>query len=426
MSNVLQNQSVIVDNESAGSSVNNYAAPPQSKPEYTAKIHRICQAIADTADRPLELAIALDAGAYTDPDFYQWEVDHLLKKQWLCVGHISQIPNVGDYVNFDLLNEPMVMVRNQDHAVQVLSRVCPHRAMDLMPPDFGHPTTGNRKSFLCPYHRWSFHLDGTLLGAPEMYQNPLCQAEGVNLHEFRVEIWEGFVFVTFEQSLEPVQKHYAGLLPYLDRWNMADLEVVADIEWDCQFNWKVLVENFMEGYHHMGSHHQTLEPMLPASGTWTESETPNYIVCHLPLALKLVSKIKAGESLNTFSPSPDLRETDNYEYTVYLGEPYFLLFVGPDRVYWYFMQPHGADKMTLRTMLLVRPESREIPDFAATLEREIEALKAFHLEDVEMCTAVQRGLNSTVYQPGPLSHLEMPLWLFHRYLARYLRQDLTD
>ncbi|MBE9028144.1 aromatic ring-hydroxylating dioxygenase subunit alpha [filamentous cyanobacterium LEGE 11480] len=389
------------------------------------QLQQIHQAICDTAARPLELAIAMNAGAYTNQEFYDWEVEHILKTQWLCVGHVSQVPNIGDYVNFDLLEEPMMMVRNHDQQVQVLSRICPHRAMDLMPPDFGAPTTGNRKSFLCPYHRWSFGLEGQMLGAPEMQNSPLCQTEGVKLHTFRTELWEGFVFVTFDPDLEPIATHYAGLTPHLKRWHMDELEVVADIQWDCQFNWKVLVENFMEGYHHMGSHHKTLEPMLPASGTWTEPETPNYIVCHLPLAKHLIDKFESGESLNTFIPSPDLLKSDNHEYTVYLGEPYFLLFIGADRVYWYFLQPEGPGKMTLRTMLLVRPESREIPEFETKLNREIDALKEFHLEDMEMCTSVQRGLNSTAYQPGPLSHLEMPIWQFHRYLARQVAKH-TD
>lgn len=179
----------------------------------------------------------------------------------------------------------------------------------------------------------------------------------------------------------------------------------------------------MEGYHHMGSHHKTLEPMMPASGTWTEAETPHYIVCHLPLHQKLIDQVEAGKNLNVFVPSPQLLNHDYHEYTVYLGEPYFLLFVGPDRVYWYFLQPEGPDKMTLRTMLLVHPESRNLPDFEAKLNQEIAAMKEFHLEDMEMCTAVQRGVGSTVYKPGPLSHLEQPVWLFHRYLARQIQAN---
>lgn len=198
----------------------------------------IQQSICTSAARPLPQAIALDGRAYTDHEFYQWEVNNLLKKQWLCVGHVSQIPQVGDYHNFDLLGEAMMLVRGQDREVRVLSRICPHRAMDLMPSDFGHATTGNRRSFLCPYHRWSFSLDGQMLGAPEMHQSLLCDGQNMPLQKFRSAVWEGFIFVTFDADLEPIEQHYAGLQTYVNRWQMAEFEVVCDLNWDCQFNWK--------------------------------------------------------------------------------------------------------------------------------------------------------------------------------------------
>jgi phenylpropionate dioxygenase-like ring-hydroxylating dioxygenase large terminal subunit len=385
------------------------------------RLSQIQQSILDVADRPFEQAIALPAAAYTNPDFYNWEVEHIFKRQWLCVGHVSQIPKPGDYMNIDLFNEPMTVVRGQDGNVHVLSRVCVHRAMDMMPAEYGHPLKGNRRSFLCPYHHWSYGLDGQLLGAPHMQQNEGFNAKEICLHRFRTEIWEGFIFITFNPSLEPVRQHYAGLLPYVERWNLAEMEMVANLQWECDFNWKLLVENFMEPYHHMGAHYKTFEPLMPAAGTWTESETLNYTVCHLPLAKHLVEQIQAGQSIETFSSPSRLKTEDHYEYAVYLGNPDFLLFIGPDQAYWYFLVPQGADKMILHTTLLVTPESKQLADYEQKLEQTIAGLQRFHMEDMEVCTAMQRGLNSAFYAPGSLSHLEMPIWLFHRYLARRIR-----
>ena len=160
---------------------------------------------------------------------------------------------------------------------------------------------------------------------------------------------------------------------------------------------------------------------MPATGTWTEAETLNHVVCHLPLAKHLVEQIKAGQSIETFSPPRTLSPEDHYEYAVYLGNPDFLLFIGPDQVYWYFLIPQGPDKMILHTTLLVTPESKQLDDYEQKLKQTIEGLQRFHLEDMEVCTAMQRGLNSAFYAPGPLSHLEMPIWLFQRYLARRIR-----
>jgi phenylpropionate dioxygenase-like ring-hydroxylating dioxygenase large terminal subunit len=379
------------------------------------------QQILDTAQRPLEQAIALPAHAYTDPDFYQWEVQHIFKTQWLCVGHVSQVSKPGDYVNLELFDEPITIVRGGDDQIRVLSRVCAHRGMDIMPEGFGHPQHGNRRSFLCPYHHWSYRLDGQLMGAPEMHQSQHFQKDKLCLPALRSEIWQGFIFVTFNPSLEPVSKHYAQLLPYVERWEMADLEMVANLKWDCQFNWKVLVENFMEAYHHLGTHHKTFEPLMPAAGTWTEPVSTNSIVCHLPLARSIVEQIEAGQSPLVFQPPANLLPHDHCEYTVYLGTPNFLLFIGPDRVYWYLLLPDSESKMTLHTTLLVTPHSKEMPNFDSLLEQEIAGLRTFHLEDVEVCTAVQRGLRSSVYSPGPLGHLEMPIWLFQRYLAQQIQ-----
>ena len=174
----------------------------------TERLAAIQRDILETAERPLEDAIALPAATYTDPDFYHWEVEHIFKKQWLCVGHISQVPKVGDYLNLDLLGERLVIVRDRDNGINVLSRVCMHRGMDLMPGAFGHPTQGNRRSFVCPYHHWSYALDGSLMGAPEMEKNVGFNQQQYRLPAFRSEVWQGFVFITFDPDLESVQTHY--------------------------------------------------------------------------------------------------------------------------------------------------------------------------------------------------------------------------
>lgn len=386
------------------------------------RLSRIQCSILNAAEQTIENAVALPPSAYIDADFYNWEVEHIFKKQWLCVGHVSQLPNPGDYFNITLLNEPIVVVRSKDGEVRVLSRVCPHRAMDILPQADGHSAKGNRRSFVCPYHNWSFDLNGQLVGAPEMQKSEGFNRKEICLHNFRTEIWKGFIFITFDPNLEPVSVHYAELLPRVERWNIAQMELVADLQWDCNFNWKVMVENAVEAYHQIGTHPETFEPFLPAADTWAEPDTPNYLVLHLPFAKEIVEQAKAGKATVDFKPPHTLKAEDYYEYTLYLGEPNFLLFVGPDRVYWFFISPEGPDKVTLRTTFLVTSESKQADDYEQILEREIDALKRFHMEDMKVCTAVQQGLRSSIYSPGPLSYLELPILLFYRYLASRIRE----
>lgn len=388
----------------------------------TGRIAAIHRDILDTAARPLEAARALPAAAYTDADYFDWESRELLGRQWLAVAHVSQIPGPGDYLNLTVLGERLSVVRGADAAVRVLSRVCAHRGMDVMPPETGHAEQGNCRQFRCPYHHWVYDLDGRLKGAPFMKEHPEVAAGALRMHAFRSELWEGFVFVNFSADAPPLADSYAGLLPALARWRMSELVMAVDLSWDCPFNWKVLVENFMEPYHHAGAHHTLFQPLMPAQGCWTGVEADHYTVCHLPLADALRARVREGEpQLLSFPPLPGLEADDYHEWTVYLGHPDFLLFVAPDRVYWYRIEPLAADRMILRTTLLVSPQAAAMPDYPRILAEETDLLRRFHLEDMEVCGAVQSGLASRAYVPGPLSGLEAPIWQFQRYLARHIR-----
>jgi phenylpropionate dioxygenase-like ring-hydroxylating dioxygenase large terminal subunit len=390
----------------------------------TEKVHKIQADILWSAAQPLERAIALPQDAYTDGAFYDWEVTHIFKKHWLCVGHVSQVPQIGDYVALDLFGEPIVIVRDKRGDVNVVSRVCSHRGMDLLCLDSDNPSQGNCRRFVCPYHNWAYALDGQLISAAEMQRHENWDRASQSLPKFRSEIWQGFIFLTFNPETEPVAKEYAELQSFIERWNIADMEVAEDVSWDYAFNWKVLVENFIEGYHHLGVHQQTLEPMIPATGTWAEREKPNYIVCHLPFAKHLVDHIKAGNPIGSFQPPAGLNKLDAFEYTVYVGLPGFLILVGPDRVYLYVMQPQGVDRLTIRTIMLVTRESKKAPNYQQSLQQEWDMFTRWFAEDMEICTAVQRGLGSQSYKPGPLSHLEMPIWLLQRYLARQIHESI--
>lgn len=378
--------------------------------------------MAAAAERPLERAVTFPARAYTDPEHYRFEVDRVLKRQWLSVGHASQVPEPGDFFNVDLLGEPMVVVRGKDDVVRVLSRVCPHRGMDVNPTEFGRPPRGNARFLLCPYHFWSFDLDGRCKGAPEMQKAEGFSRKEVGLSHFRSEVWNGFIFVTFADDLPPVGEVYKTMGDKLAGWQLGNLEVVAELEWDCAFNWKVIVENFAECYHHLGAHLKTFEPIFPAKTCWSEPEQENFTVAHLPLVQRLADEVRAGTSgLRSFVDIPTVAPENRVEWYVYVGHPTFLLFAAPDRVFWYRVLPDGPQRVKLLTTLLVLPESKRMPDFEQRLAAEVEMLKKFHAEDMEVCVAVQKGMNSSAYRPGRLSHLEVPIWHIQRFLARQLR-----
>ncbi|MEX1048585.1 MAG: aromatic ring-hydroxylating dioxygenase subunit alpha [Akkermansiaceae bacterium] len=380
--------------------------------------------IQDTAAKPREQSCTLPAAAYTNPAFQEFEKSEIFHKEWISLCHISQISNPGDFVRVDVCGEPMLVVRGKDRGIKVLSRTCRHRGMDLMPSGFGHPDEGNKRVILCPYHLWSYDLGGKLVGAPEMRQAEGFDRSEVCLHEFRSEIWEGFVFATLSQDIAPLAEKFARLRDdFVGKWDMAEGEVVWSAHWECDFNWKILIENFMEAYHHMGAHMKTLEPFLPARGCWTEPEDPEFSCMHLPLKGSMKEDILASGDAGTPLPVfPGLSIEDCTEWSIYLGYPNFLLFNAPDRVYWYRVLPTGPASSTLMTTMMVSKGAQELPEFPKTLEKEVKAGIDFHMEDMEVCTATQRGMASVGYAPGRLSHLEETIWQFQKYLAAVIRR----
>lgn len=396
-------------------------------PDILAEIGRI-------ADLPLARSTTLPPQAYTSEEFFRWEVANLFENDWIALCHVSQIPDTGDFLNLEVFGEPLIVVRTKDGGISVLSRVCPHRAMDIMPPGFGYdghgmatphegePGCGNTRFFLCPYHSWTFELDGGLKACAEMGEAEGFQRDEWGLRGFRAEVWNGFVFVNLDgEAPRTVAEQYASLDADMAPWNVADMELIVANEWDCSFNWKVLAENFMESYHHAGAHSKTLQPMMRARDTWTEEEKPFHIRCHLPMRESLRAEIEEreakGEPWDIFPPIPGLPEEARYSWGLVMAYPLFTFVYTADSIIWYRILPVAPDRLQLLTTILVPKGAKDLPDFEERRERANRAGIEFHLEDMEVCMAVQRGLTTAGYQRGRLSHLEMPVWLIQRFLA---------
>lgn len=404
----------------------------QAPPELP--VSEILTEIERIADLPLSQSTTLPPQAYTSEEFFRWEIANLFENDWIALCHVSQIPNTGDFLNLEVFGEPLIVLRTKEGDLRVLSRVCPHRAMDIMPPGFGYdghsmatphegkPGCGNTRFLLCPYHFWTFELDGGLKACAEMGEAEGFQRDEWGLRSFRSEVWNGFVFVNLDASApRTVAEQYASLAEDMVPWNAAEMELVVANEWDCNFNWKVLAENFMESYHHAGAHSKTLQPMMRARDTWTEEEKPFHIRCHLPMRETLRAEIQekesSGEGWDIFPPIPGLPEEERFSWGLVMAYPLFTFVYTADSLIWYRILPVAPDRLQLLTTILVPKGSTALPDFEERRERANQAGIEFHLEDMEVCMAVQRGLTTAGYQRGRLSHLEMPVWLIQRYLA---------
>ncbi|HMI95536.1 MAG TPA: aromatic ring-hydroxylating dioxygenase subunit alpha [Micropepsaceae bacterium] len=378
------------------------------------KVDAIRKEVIAAASLPLNRATTLPRHAYIDEDYFRFESESVLKTGWLCLAHLSQVKEPGDFLALDLLGEPLLILRDKGGTVRVLSRVCVHRAMDIMPDGFDFPRSGKTALLSCPYHRWTYNLDGSVRGCAQMQGAEGFDKKEWGLAELRAEIWNGFVFVNFDGAAPQLNELYADFGKCIAPWHAEDMEIAIAMEWECDFNWKVMIENWMESYHHLGAHSATLNPFMPGERTWTETEHPHFVHAHLPFTDAYTKTVGEGCS---FQPIQGLSKNEQSEWGLYLGYPCFMFLTMPDRVLWYRLLPISAGRCKLLTTTLVARENLGASDLTEKIASETKLMRDFHLEDMMVNSAVQRGLGSSKVVRGRLSHLEEPVWLIQRYLA---------
>ena len=203
-----------------------------------------------------ESAITLPPEAYGSDDLYAAEVDRVFKRGWIPLCRVEQVAIPGSYYSIDILDTPLVVTRDRHGEIRVLSRNCTHRWMEVC------SGAGEANVLQCPYHLWSFGLDGHLAGAPEMKKSPGFSRNDYPLRKFRHDVWKGFVFVNFDGHAEPLATQMAGLDRLVDPYDLENYQTVEQTDWGvCDWDWKIMVDNFMECYHHMG----------PTASRWNRS-----------------------------------------------------------------------------------------------------------------------------------------------------------
>ena len=193
--------------------------------------------------QPFEQAKAMPPSVYTSEEFLTRELSNIFSKDWFCVGRADALPNVGDYLTQDLAGQPIMVIRNKDNSLRAQSNVCLHRMSTLL------HGRGNARSIVCPYHAWTYNLDGSLRGAPAMSLNEGFSKESYKLPQVRCQEWLGWVFVTLDLDASDVAVQLAQVEEMVGDYDMANYQETffETHVWDT--NWKVLAENFMESYH---------------------------------------------------------------------------------------------------------------------------------------------------------------------------------
>ena len=345
-------------------------------------------------------ARTLPGWCYVSEDRFLAEKTEVLEQGWHCLGRSDEIPNTGDFLTAQILDEPMIAVRGKDGAIRVLSNICRHRAMPLV------QGSGTTKRFLCPYHAWSYRLDGSLLRAPHM-ENASFDAKSCSLPEFPCVEWNGFIYVSPSENPAELAPQLAKLDELIQAYQPEIYEIVHSEEevWHC--NWKCLVENFMEGYHLSVVHPKTLRGYTPT---------------------ELARKSASGDAFTSYiayypdnipprgTGAPGLSPEQRHASTLFSVFPTQVVSISANLLVSLMLRPLDAERVGVRWTMSIYPGDRD-DDLIA---QRVDLWREVNREDREKLELLQKGLHSRHAVSGPLAgpDFEGTIRDFHLYLAR--------
>ncbi len=357
-----------------------------------------------TVSVPFERARAMPKSVYTSPDFAKAEEEHIFAKEWLCAGRADALPNPGDYLTMVIAGEPVIILRDREGVLRGMSNVCRHRMSTLV------EGRGTVRSIVCPYHAWTYNLDGSLRGAPAMARNEGFCKEDVKLPSVRVEDWQGWIMVTLNPDAPPAAERLAGVDRLVGHLPMKDYREVFREEFRWDTNWKVLAENFMESYHLSVCHAGT----IGGASDLNKMECPegeeafNY---HWIVKNDLVPLALAHPS-NTVLQGDDRRIT--WLLAIY---PALLITLTPGYFWYLSLTPDGPGSVRVLFGGGMSAEWMADPEAEAHLGSVKALLDDVNVEDKGCVEKVWKGLCAGMSSPGALSHLERPNYDFARYIA---------
>ena len=350
-------------------------------------------------DPRLAYAATPPASWYYEAAMLRDENRSVFGRTWQLVGQLESVASPGDYFTATVGGEPILVVRDREGVLRAMSNVCRHRAGPVA------SGSGNARAFRCGYHGWVYTLEGALAATPEFEAVECFDKSSNPLPSYKVDVWLGQIFVNLDPSAPPLRQVLGRLADMVDESRYAGFRLAARKEWTVECNWKVYVDNYLEGYHIPVVH----------PGLAREIDYPNYrtetsgffSIQHAPL--KHPERIRTGA------------ESDAEAQFFWLF-PNLMLNVYPDNFSTNVIIPVTPTRtITLFDWYFKDPEAAEVKENLAST---IEFSDEIQLEDIAICEAVQRGLESQSYSTGRYSvKRENGVHHFHGLLAEYLGAD---
>ena len=372
--------------------------------------------------QPLSQARHMPAHFYTSPEIHAREKERIFQKEWLCMGRVEELDQPGSYLTFRVAGEPIVICKDRQGELRAFSNVCRHRGTQIAfgEPDNGTPFgKGCDKTLSCPYHGWTYDMDGRLLNAPHSAEMEGFDTKDFGLIPLRVDTWAGFLFINFD----PAARSLMDVLNEMDfprtyqPYRYEDFRLASKFSFELDCNWKFVNENLTDIYHIAVLHVNTFGPWQPLESYEFRPVRGGY---HGYFKGKTLAP--NGDSLFGTIPwiSGKLAE-GGYSSHLRPNIPWF-----PRHDFLCFMSVwpgESVDKTVGVSYQLFPKQHFELPDFRKKVDIYDDFLKEFLAEDILMIKSLQQGMDSKYFQPGPMSRFEVAIHSIANYYLERLEAE---
>jgi Rieske 2Fe-2S family protein len=371
-------------------------------------------------------SLTLPGRYYTSKQIYALELERIFFERWLCIGRSAQISLPGEYFlaeigpengsensigsGFETGPESLIVVRDGSGQARAFYNVCRHRGTQMCTEAVGRFPN----SIQCPYHAWTYALDGRLIGAPLM-EDPSFHKEDHPLYEAALVEWEGFIFLSLSSHPEPFEKTFAPLMGKFSAWNLPGLHAARRIEYHVKANWKLIVQNYSECYHCPLIHPDLARKSPYRSGQNDLFDGPvlgGYMELNHEFGSLTISGRACAAPLGQIS-GQDLERV--YYYAIF---PNLLLSLHPDYVMFHTLWPRGPAETLVRCEWLFSSQAMAQPGFDPA--DAVDFWDMTNRQDWRVCELSQRGVRSRAYRPSPYSGQESLLAAFDRQVLHAL------
>lgn len=370
----------------------------------------------DASVKPVTEARLLPPEVYTSQEFFEFEKRAIFMREWFCVGRHDQIPEPGDYFSTAFAGERLIVTRDKDATIRVMSAVCQHRGMIIT------EDAGNCQRFTCPYHHWSYALDGSLVGAPAMEQSVGFDRSQHSLPQLKVELWQGFIFANFDPNAAPLAPGLRKIDDFLTNYHLDTTTTLQgkhlpNLPW----NWKVMLENFNDPYH-ASRLHGPLQTFAPSHlNEYLEWDDSDMAIARIQGFTHIDGSFNPTKKaiLPTFK---DLTEKDRMQGSFVLIPPSLALAIVPDEVAYFIIDPVGPSEISIQIQYCFEESALKDPMFEFLFAAAEAGVDNFNREDIYADKMTQIGLQSTFAPRGRYSYQEQTLQQFNRWLVQRYRE----